>query len=215
MDIVAFCEADPDWIQFTNAHVQLSKYRNSYLTFLDRAPLHFLGPNDTLLVVGHGNAQKVGAYNAGQIVNLLIRQGLRKNSATIRFQTCSSGDSQVQFPVLVQIKYLLIQRGYGQITVQGAKAPSITGWRHTDERVVPHNRLGQAGLSQNVSIFQNNDQIERAKAHITKHFRPNLTSRQLTDIARVVHTYSANFFMDFSNRVEPFTVSSQTGFRSL
>lgn len=217
MDIVAFCESDPDWIQFSNAHVQLQKLRNAYLTFLDRAPLDLLGPSDVLVVVGHGSPNSVGDYhNAIALVTLFLNRGLRNNGATIRFQTCSPADnSQTANPILLQVRTQLDNSGRQSITVQGAMAPSITGWRHTAERVVPHHHLDRVSAQQGVTMFQNRDQIQRAEAYINEHLRPNSTSRELADIARVVRTYTANFFVDFSLRAEPFTVSANQGFVSL
>ncbi len=216
MDILAFCEDHPDWIQFTNVHVQLQKLRGGYVTFLDRAPLDMLGGHDVLLVIGHGSPTSVGKYDSDAVLSaLLINRGLRNNGATVRLQTCSSADTtETGNPILYGLKHALTQAGRGTIIVQGAKAPSITGWRHTSDRVVPSFNLPRAGMAQGVSQFQNQDQISRAEAYIRDHLRPNLNSGALIDIARHVHTLTANFFMDFAARVEPFTIGD-AGFTTL
>jgi hypothetical protein len=211
MDILAFCEDHPDWIQFINAHVQLHKLNGGYLTFLDRAPLDLLGGRDVLLIIGHGSPESIGKYSsATDLANLLVKLGLRDNGATIRLQTCSSADSsETANPTLFALKTALKKAKRGSITIEGAKAPSITGWRHTSDRVVPHEKLPQAGQAQEVSKFQNQDQISSAEAYITAHLQSNLDSQGLIDIARHVHTLTANFFMDFAARVQRFTVGDK------
>lgn len=114
---------------FLEAEAQYQKKKNKQcfgVRALDKTPLCFVKPNDTLYIVAHGNTSVIGTgsvvgptLSPSALATQLIQRRLPKSFKDLRVLSCASGIHSKTPAFAQRLKDIMYEYGYRNLVVTG------------------------------------------------------------------------------------------------